>query len=88
MRTEDDNKMTLLEGKLKQTYQLEYIDLEEDISRRLQMLGLTKHASILVLNRKRDGSMIIKVRGTRFAIGRQYAAGIYVGGVQDAKESD
>lgn len=76
--------MTLLEGKLKQTYRLEHMELEEDISRRLQMLGMTENASVLVLNRKRDGSMIIKVRGTRFAIGRQYASGIYVGGMGNA----
>ncbi len=76
--------MTLLEGELKQTYRLEHMELEEDISRRLQMLGMTENASILVLNRKRDGSMIIKVRGTRFAIGRQYALGIYVGGMGNA----
>jgi len=80
--------MTLLEGDLKQTYRLEDMRLEEGISRRLQMLGMTKNASILVLNRKKDGSMIIKVRGTRFAIGRQYASGIYVGGMKNAKESD
>lgn len=80
--------MTLLEGDLKQTYRLEDMRLEEGISRRLQMLGMTKNASILVLNRKKDGSMIIKVRGTRFAIGRQYASGIYVGGMENAKESD
>lgn len=80
--------MTLLEGELKQTYRLERMELEAAISRRLQMLGMTENASILVLNRKRDGSMIIKVRGTRFAIGRQYALGIYVGGMGNAKESD
>lgn len=76
--------MTLLEGELKQTYRLEHMELEEDVSRRLQMLGMTESASVLVLNRKKDGSMIIKVRGTRFAIGRQYASGIYVGGMENA----
>lgn len=78
--------MTLLEGKLQQVYRLCYIELEEAVTRRLQMLGMTKGADILLLNRKRDGSMIIKVRGTRFAIGKKYAAGIYVGDAEDVKE--
>lgn len=78
--------MTLLEGKIKQTYSLCDIKLEERIARRLQMLGMTKGAHILLLNRKRDGSMIIKVRGTRFAIGKKYAAGIYVGDIEYVKE--
>ena len=77
--------MTLLEGKLKQTYKVEHLELEEGISRRLQMLGMTKDAKILILNRKKDGSMVIKVRGTRFAIGGDYASGIYVGGVGDGE---
>lgn len=75
--------MTLLDGKLKEAYKVDHLELEEDIKRRLQMLGMTKDASILILNRKRDGSMMIKVRGTRFAIGRKYAAGIFVGGADN-----
>lgn len=78
--------MTLLEGNLKQSYRLQYMELEEAVARRLQMLGMTKDAEILLLNRKRDGSMIIKVRGTRFAIGESYAQGIYVGDVKNVKE--
>lgn len=78
--------MTLLEGSLKQSYRLQYMELEEAVTRRLQMLGMTKDAEILILNRKRDGSMIIKVRGTRFAIGKIYAQGIFVGDVKNVKE--
>lgn len=78
--------MTLLEGKLKQSYRLQYMELEESVARRLQMLGMTKDADILLLNRKSDGSMIVKVRGTRFAIGKSYAQGIFVGDVKDVKE--
>lgn len=78
--------MTLLEGNLKHAYRLHYMELEDAVTRRLQMLGMTKNAEILLLNRKRDGSMIIKVRGTRFAIGKKYAEGIYVGDLEDVKE--
>ena len=79
--------MNLLEGELKKNYRLEHMELEEDVARRLQMLGLTKNATILLLNRKRDGSLIIKVRGTRFAIGKEYASGIYVGETDYDKET-
>lgn len=78
--------MTLLEGSLKQSYRLLHMELEEAVTRRLQMLGMTKDAEILLVNRKRDGSTIIKVRGTRFAIGKSYAQGIYVGDAENVKE--
>ena len=40
------------------------------------MLGMTHGTEILVLNKKPSGPMIIKVRGTRFAIGRKFCDGI------------
>ena len=42
------------------------------------MLGLTKGTNIEVLNNKKSGSLIFKVRGTRFAIGKKIANGIEV----------
>ena len=56
------------------------INLEPIVKRRLQMLGLTKGTNVEVLNNKKSGSLIFKVRGTRFAIGKQIAEGIIVGG--------
>lgn len=73
--------MVLLKGNIGDIYTVQNIDLEDNIKRRLQMLGLTDGTKISVLNSKRRGTMIIKVRGTRFAIGRDIAAGISVGGV-------
>lgn len=57
------------------------IDLRPETTRRMEMLGMTKGAKIQVMNRKRSGSMIIKVRGTRFALGRNFVKGITVGGI-------
>jgi len=68
--------MTLYEGKKGETYTAEYIDLEENEKRRLEILGLTHNAEVKILNAQRNGSMIIKVRGTRFAIGKKFAMGI------------
>ena len=72
--------MTLLEGKIGSSYVINEIDLESNVKRRLQMLGLTKGTSIEILNNKRSGSLIFKVRGTRFAIGKEIANGIKVRG--------
>lgn len=54
------------------------MSLPVDMERRLQALGLTCGSSILVMNRKRHGAMIVKIRGTRFAVGRLLAENIEV----------
>ena len=48
---------------------VEKIDLPFQMERRLEALGMTKESVISVLNRKGKGIMIIKLRGTRFALG-------------------
>lgn len=70
--------MTLLDGKRRSTYRV--TDMEEplDTERRLEALGLTQGTPITILNYKRRGAVIVKVRGTRFAMGREIAAGILV----------
>lgn len=72
--------MTLLRGKIGSSYIVEDIDLEPSIKRRLEMLGLTNGTKVEILNSKKNGSIIIKVRGTRFAIGKEIASGIVVEG--------
>ena len=72
--------MTLLNGKKGCSYIVKDISLELSIKRRLEMLGLTNGTSVEVLNSKRNGSIIVKVRGTRFAIGKKIANGIVVEG--------
>lgn len=77
--------MTLLEGIRGKNYRVQDIELEEQLKRRLQMLGLTTGTKVEVLNRKKSGSIIFKVRGTRFAIGKEIAKGILVGGDIDGE---
>lgn len=72
--------MRLLNAKVGDIYKVKSIKLELDVKRRLQMLGLTMGTGIEVLNRKRNGSIIFKVRGTRFAVGKKIANGIIVEG--------
>ncbi|GFI09599.1 MAG: ferrous iron transport protein A [Lachnospiraceae bacterium] len=70
--------MTLREGTIGNKYQVKEIQLEDKVKRRLQMLGMTKGTGVQVLNNKKSGSIIMKVRGTRFAIGKRIAEGILV----------
>jgi ferrous iron transport protein A len=75
--------MTLYEGKIGQTYQILGIHLEQsNIARRLEALGVNEMASVTMLNKKRAGACVVKVRGTRLALGRHIIQGI------DVKEAD
>ena len=46
--------------------------------RRLEILGMTGNSRVMVLGSKKSGTKIIKVRGTRFALGADFANGIEV----------
>lgn len=70
--------MTILEGKVKESYIVSDIQMEENIMRRLEALGINGGTHLTLLNRKKNGTVIIKVRGTRWAIGRDIAQGIEV----------
>lgn len=71
--------MNLNDSLIQKTYQVvEVSGLELPVERRLEALGLTAGTDITVLNKKKDGAVIVKVRGTRFAVGMQIAAGIYI----------
>lgn len=71
--------MNLNDSLIQRTYQVvDVAGLELPVERRLEALGLTAGTNITVLNKKKDGAIIVKVRGTRFAVGRQIAAGIHI----------
>ncbi|MBD5465210.1 MAG: ferrous iron transport protein A [Lachnospiraceae bacterium] len=72
--------MTLYEGKIGTSYEVSEVFVEENITRRLEALGLNAKTVVTILNRKRKGAMIIKVRGTRLAIGKHIAKSIEVKG--------
>ena len=41
-------------------------------------MAMVQGTSVQILTRKRGSAMVIKVRGTRFAIGKEFAMGINV----------
>lgn len=70
--------MSLFEGIKGKSYEIQGLYVEEGITRRLQALGLNDGTLVTVLNRKKNGALIIGVRGTRLAIGRHISQGIEV----------
>ena len=70
--------MTLRDIKIGEQCRISCIKLRDDTARRLEMLGLTVRTPIQLLNKKKSGAVIVKVRGTRFAFGREIAEGIEV----------
>lgn len=60
------------------TYVVKEIGLGLEVKRRLEILGMTINSTVEIVNSKRSGTKIIKVRGTRFAIGKKFAEGIEV----------
>ncbi len=74
--------MKLNDGVVNQTYRVVAIEnLELPVERRLEAIGLTSGTMITILNKKKKGAMIVKVRGTRFAVGQHIAQGIEIAGV-------
>ena len=70
--------MTLLDGRIGDVFLVNYIDIQEKVKKRLEILGLTKGTQVKILNNKRSGSTIIKLRGTRYGIGKEIAFAIKV----------
>ena len=71
-------EMQLCRAEIGGEYTVGSINLRKDTARRLEMLGMTKGTRIKVLGAKRSGPMIVKVRGTRFAVGKSFTEGIYI----------
>lgn len=59
---------------------MEKTELPVELERRLEALGLITGSKVSVMRKKRKGAMIIKVRGTRFALGSGISSHIEVRG--------
>ena len=70
--------MFLKDGTYGREYAVSELCLEPQTVHRLEILGLVEGARIRILGKKRRGPVIIKVRGTRFAVGRKIADGIHI----------
>lgn len=57
---------------------------EERLTRRLEALGVNEDTLVTLMNKKGSGTVIIKVRGTRLALGQKISDGIEIGGLENA----
>lgn len=62
--------MTLNAGQANHSYWIEHLDLPPALGQRLEAIGMTKGSAVHVVSNKNRGTMIVKIRGARFAIGR------------------
>ncbi len=70
--------MKLNEGEIGRTYLVKSVVVDAAITRRLEALGVNEMTPVSVLNKKGNGSVIFKVRGTRLAVGERISNGIFV----------
>ena len=70
--------MYLKDAQIGRNYIVEKIGLPFQLERRLEALGMTNKTPVSVLNRKGKGILIIKLRGTRFALGYNITKNIEV----------
>lgn len=71
-------EMRLIEINSHECCTVKEIKLEATTQRRLEALGMTVGAKIQIMRKKSNGAVIIKLRGTRFALGKEIASGIIV----------
>ena len=57
-------------GTVGENYIVEKMNLPQQVEHRLEALGMTLGTRVSVLGSKDKGTLILKVRGTRFAMGR------------------
>ena len=77
--------MYLKDEQIGRTYVVQKISLPFQLERRLEALGMTSQTPVSVLNRKGKGILIIKLLGTRFALGYNVTKNI---GVSEADERE
>ena len=70
--------MTLSDGIIGANYKVKGLKIEEKTMRRLESMGINEKTPVKILNKKNSGVIIIMVRGTRLAVGKEIAGGIEI----------
>lgn len=70
--------MKLHEGEIGKTYIVYSVMVDDTITRRLEALGVNEMTPVTLMNKKGSGTVIMKVRGTRLALGRRISEGIEI----------
>lgn len=75
--------MTLKEGVTGAKLRVKKMQLPKATEQRLEVVGMIEETPIEVLNnQKKHGAMLVKVRGTRFALGQKIAEKIEVEAIE------
>lgn len=72
--------MTLSDSEIGKIYTVQEIHLDDKTKQRLEVIGMTGENDIEIINRSRSGAVIVRVRGTRFALGKKIADNIFLEG--------
>lgn len=72
--------MKLNETKVGGVVTVKQMELSPATMMRLKALGMTNGTMVRVLHKKKSGSMVLSVRGTRLALGSRITGAILVGG--------
>ena len=70
--------MTLFESEKGKNYCIIGVYVEPGITRRLQALGMNEGTNLYILNRKKKGALIVRVKGTRLALGKHISSNIEI----------
>ncbi len=70
--------MELYRGEKGKSFRVVGMRLPIETERRLEVLGMLEGTQVQIVNRKKKGAMVIKVRGTRFAVGDRITRNIEV----------
>lgn len=70
--------MKLIDGRPHRLYSIIKTALPPAMERQLAVLGMTTASPIQIIRRKKNGAMIIRTRGSRFAIGAGITANIEI----------
>ena len=70
--------MVLHQGSIGKEYMIVSLDMEYEILRRLEALGINEGTKVVIMYKKKKGSLVIKVRGTKWAMGKKITDKIQV----------
>ena len=80
--------MNLSQTNINHEYIIDKINIDKCTSIRLQILGVLKGTHILVINKMKNGAIILKVRGTRLGIDNEVAKSITCKSLEDKREKN
>jgi len=70
--------MTLFDGKVNGKYIVESVDVNIKTKKRLQDMGITQGVSIKIMSKLGEHAYILRIRGSRVALGRDITDKIIV----------